>query len=85
MPMPKTWSIQDAKNRFSEVVTAARKSPQTVTKHGKPAVVVLDAEEYARITRKKTGKKKTFIDHLLAIPKGEPFDRPQMTERDIEF
>ena len=34
-----TWSVQDAKNRFSEVVEAARRKPQTVTKHGKPAVV----------------------------------------------
>ncbi len=37
-----TWSVQDAKNRFSEVVAAARRGPQTVTKHGKPAVVVVD-------------------------------------------
>ena len=36
-----TWSVQDAKNRFSEVVEAARRKPQTVTKHGKPAVVGL--------------------------------------------
>ena len=26
-----TWSVQDAKNRFSEVVEAARRKPQTVT------------------------------------------------------
>ncbi|MGE5270542.1 MAG: type II toxin-antitoxin system Phd/YefM family antitoxin, partial [Thiohalocapsa sp.] len=36
------WSVQDAKNRFSEVVNAARKVPQTVTKHGKAAVVIVD-------------------------------------------
>ena len=29
------WSVQDAKNRFSEVVAAAQREPQTVTKHGK--------------------------------------------------
>ena len=33
----RSWSVQDAKNRFSEVVEAARRTPQTVTKHGKPA------------------------------------------------
>ena len=43
MPQP-TWSVQDAKNHFSEVIDAARNGgPQTVTRHGKPAVVVVSA------------------------------------------
>ena len=85
MPMSKTWSLQEAKDHFSEVVKAAGKSPQTVTKHGKAAVVVLDANEYERITKKKSKKVKTLIDHLFDIPKGEPFERQDMTPRDIEF
>ena len=45
----KSWQLQDAKNRFSEVVELALKgSPQTVTKHGKPAVVIISAAEYAK-------------------------------------
>jgi prevent-host-death family protein len=44
-----SWSVQDAKNRFSEVVEAARHRPQTVTKHGKPAVVLIAANEYERL------------------------------------
>ncbi len=44
------WKLQDAKARFSEVVRAARSSgPQAVTVHGKDAVVVLSAEEFARL------------------------------------
>ena len=44
------WSLQDAKNRFSAVVEAARRGePQLVTKRGAAAVVVLAAEEYARL------------------------------------
>ncbi|HZL30704.1 MAG TPA: type II toxin-antitoxin system prevent-host-death family antitoxin [Pseudolabrys sp.] len=31
----RSWSVQDAKNRFSEVVEAAQSKPQTITKHGK--------------------------------------------------
>jgi len=27
----RNWSVQDARNRFSEVVEAARRAPQTVT------------------------------------------------------
>ena len=47
----RSWSVQDARNRFSEVVEAAKHTPQTVTKHGKPAVVVVDAAEYERLRR----------------------------------
>ena len=50
-----TWSVQDAKNRFSEVVEAARRKPQTVTKHGKPAVVVVAADEYERLRAPRSG------------------------------
>jgi prevent-host-death family protein len=64
----RTWSVQDAKNRFSEVVEAARRGPQTVTKHGRPAVVVVAADEYARLARLERLKAPGFADHLLAIP-----------------
>jgi prevent-host-death family protein len=47
----RNWSVQDAKNRFSEVVEAARREPQTVTKHGKPAVVVVAVDEYERLRK----------------------------------
>jgi prevent-host-death family protein len=43
------WQLQEAKSRFSELVECAiKQGAQTVTKHGKPAVVVLSAEEYQR-------------------------------------
>jgi antitoxin Phd len=63
-----SWSVQDAKNRFSEVVEAARRAPQTVTKHGKPAVVVVAADEYARLQTLGRLKAPRFNDHLLAMP-----------------
>ena len=41
--------MQEAKSRFSELVdTVIAKGVQTVTKHGKPAVVVISAAEYQR-------------------------------------
>lgn len=44
------WKLEDAKARFSEVVRAARSDgPQHVTLYGKDAVVVLSAEDYARL------------------------------------
>lgn len=37
----RSGSIDEAKSRFSELVEAAKRKPQAVTKYGKPAVVVL--------------------------------------------
>ncbi len=45
----RVWQLQEAKSRFSELVeTVISKGAQTVTKHGKPAVVVISVEEYER-------------------------------------
>jgi antitoxin Phd len=44
------WKLQDAKAHFSQVVRKAREQgPQCVTLHGKDAVVILSAEDYARL------------------------------------
>jgi prevent-host-death family protein len=49
------WKLEDAKNRFSEVVRrAASQGPQFVTKHGRNAAVVLGVEEYRRLTQPET-------------------------------
>ena len=82
----RTWSVQDAKNRFSEVVNAARRQPQTVTKHGKPAVVVLDAAEYERLRRLEKAHAPSFIEHLLSMPQDDgEFPRAEVRLRDVEF
>lgn len=85
--MPRsTWSVQDAKNRFSAVVEAARRAPQTVTKHGRPAVVVVAADEYARLRRLERLNAPSFADHLLAMPTDDgAFDRlaGDLCEREI--
>jgi antitoxin Phd len=67
----KTWSVQDAKDRFSAIVEAARRAPQTVTKHGKPAVVIVAADEYERLRQLEQIKAPTFAEHLLAMPKDD--------------
>jgi prevent-host-death family protein len=83
---PRTWSVQDAKNRFSEVVEAARQKPQTVTKHGKPAVVVVAADEYDRLRKLQHLKAPSFAEMLLAMPQSDvEFDRLNVTPRDVEF
>jgi len=80
------WSVQDAKNRFSAVVEAARIEPQTVTKHGKPAVVIVAADEYARLKRLEKLKAPSFIDMLLAMPTDDgEFERVHVKARDVDF
>jgi prevent-host-death family protein len=88
MSMPQdTWSLQDAKNRFSAVVDAARRGePQLVTKHGAAAVVVLAAEEYARLKALEERQAPSFIDQLLAMPRDdETFDRLEIDPRDAKL
>src|SRR5688500_17604012 len=64
-----TWSIQDAKNQFSAVVQAAQRAPQTVTKHGKAAVVIVAAHEFERLRKLDDARKPTFAEHLLGAPR----------------
>jgi len=80
---PRNWSVQDAKNRFSEVVEAARRAPQTVTKHGKPAVVVA---EYDRLRRLERTRAPSFADLLLAMPLDDgEFPRDKVRMRDLKL
>jgi antitoxin Phd len=81
-----TWSVQAAKDRFSAVIEAARRQPQTVTKHGRPAVVIVDATEYERLRRSERALAPSFAEMLLAMPKDDgEFERLPIELRDIEF
>jgi prevent-host-death family protein len=43
------WQLQEAKARFSEVVTRAlQEGPQTVTRRGREAVVIVAADSFRR-------------------------------------
>ncbi len=49
-PTLAAWRLEEAKARFREVVRLAReRGPQRVTMRGRDAVVVVAAEEYARL------------------------------------
>jgi len=48
-----SWTIAEAKAKFSEVVEKARsEGPQTITRHGHDAVVVVAAEEWERKSKR---------------------------------
>ncbi|RRH90908.1 type II toxin-antitoxin system Phd/YefM family antitoxin [Mesorhizobium tamadayense] len=82
------WHLQDAKNNLSKLVQQAReKGPQTITLRGKPAAVVLAAEDYDRLS----GKTKTLAEYLLTGPvwddsfAEEVNRRPDTMLRDIDL
>ena len=80
------WTLQDAKNKFSAVVDEAMAGrPQEVTKRGKPAVVVVASEEYARLVEAAGPARGRFAEHLLSFPAGEPIERAQSKPRDVSF
>jgi len=46
----KTWPVQDAKARFSELLdTCLREGPQIVTKHGTEAAVLVPVDDWRRM------------------------------------
>jgi prevent-host-death family protein len=60
-----TWTVAEAKARLSELIERAKsQGPQTITRHGREAVVVVAAEEWER----KTGRKGTLADFFSASP-----------------
>lgn len=70
VPAASRWRLQDAKARFSELVRRVQsEGPQHVTLHGREAVVVVDADEFRRLTGERTGQ--LLVDALQASPHRE--------------
>ena len=82
-----TWQLQEAKNRFSEVVELARtKGAQTITKHGKPVAVVVEIGEFRNLEPAKRAKKKrSLIEHLRACPAPEIFKYLEESRREPDY
>jgi len=65
------WSLQDAKNKFSQVVDSALQgAPQLVTRRGAPAVVVVAFDQYQALTQKEKADN-GFAKFLLSMPTAE--------------
>lgn len=71
-----SWQLQDAKSRFSELVSRTQaEGPQMVTRHGEEAVVVVSAPEYRRLAGAQP-----LLAVLNAAPRGEPLDLTRIAE-----
>jgi prevent-host-death family protein len=82
------WQLQDAKNKFSQVVQKARQEgPQVVTVRGERAVVILSARDYDALR----AKRPSFVDALLSGPAWDDelveaiTQRAKIPGRDVDF
>lgn len=64
------WQVQEAKQRFSELLRAVKDGPQVVTRHGEEIAVVIDIEEYHRLK----GDVEDFKDFLRSGPDFEDLE-----------
>ena len=81
--MQSEWQLQAAKGNFSQLIKrAANGDAQVVTVHGKPTAVVVSAEEYARLTRRKNKLSSALLQPELAID-DLAFSRSPDTGRDL--
>lgn len=78
------WQLQEAKQQFSRLVERARtEGPQLVTRNGKEVAVVLDVQEYRRLSSH-VGDFKRF---LLEGPRFDDLEleRSPDTGRDVDL
>jgi prevent-host-death family protein len=60
------WTVAEAKAKFSEVIERAQSDgPQTITRKGRKAAVVVDAEEWERKTKRRGSLAEFFASSPL--------------------
>lgn len=75
--------IRDAKAKFSALIEAAEHGePTTITRHGRPAAVVVSVEDARRLY---PDDRPSFVDLLLAFPGGLEVERDHTPPREIDL
>ncbi len=77
------WQMQEAKNKFSEVVDQAiRHGPQEITRHGNKTAVILSMQDYRALI----GRKGNLAEFFRASPlRGVSTERNRDFPRDIRL
>jgi antitoxin Phd len=61
------WQLQEAKNKFREIMDqAVKKGPQVITRHGEKTAVLLSMKDYRRLV----GRKGSLARFFRASPLG---------------
>jgi prevent-host-death family protein len=75
--------IRDAKAKFSSLIEAAERGrPTLITRHGRPAAVVVPVEDARRLY---PDRPSSFVDLLLSFPGGVEFERDQAPLREVDL
>jgi len=83
--MGNVWQLQEAKNKFSNLVDKARRDgPQVVTKHGKESVVIIAVEDYQKL-KKPTSDLISFLKESPLSGINLDLTRDKRSSRDIEL
>ena len=64
MQTGKTWQLQEAKSRLSEVIKQTALAPQSITLRGKPVAMVISVTKYMQLTK----PAKSLADILRSAP-----------------
>ena len=83
---PDQWQLQEAKQRFSELIRAVQTNgPQFVTKHGQQVAVVLDIVDYRRMVG--VERVEDFKSFLMSAPDMSDLEIERSTEpvRQVDF
>jgi len=76
------WQVQEAKQRFSEVLRAAEAGePQIVTKYGTEVAVLIDITEYRRLRGAPAG----LMEYLRAGPYTDDLEVRRGSDRPREI
>ena len=89
-PIRPPWKLQDAKNRFSELIRASEGGPQHITVRGEEKAVLLSAADFQKVRHILERKRMTFTEFLLSIPRvadddEDIFPRGKGRMRDIDL
>ncbi len=83
--MHSEWQLQEAKGNLSQLIKrAASGDAQVITVHGNPTAVVVSAEEYARLTRRR-GKLSVALLRPDLAAEDLDFSRSRDTGRNVEL
>lgn len=81
--MSTVWKLQDAKNKFSEVVNHAQTDgPQEITRHGKKTAVLISYQDFQKV-KKPQG---SLVDFFQKSPlHGLEFERTKDFPRELHL
>lgn len=60
----KSWQMQEAKAKMSELVKCAQDQPQDITVHGKSVAIVISPETFQRLSQ----TQESFVDFMRRSP-----------------